>query len=98
MEHNYVRNDNFNILTMKYDKKGFFTLTGETKDPLEVGDTVNYLVNEQFDVLGVTKVLERRDSRDFPKGNGLFYKINCGVVANPNPPQKEEPKETVKKL
>jgi hypothetical protein len=89
MEHNYVRNDNFNMLTTKYVKKGIFHVTGETKEPLEVGDTINYLVNEKFDLLGIEEILERRDSRDFPKGNGLFYSVNCKVVANPNPPKKK---------
>ena len=98
MDHNYVRDDNFNILTVKYDKKGIFTLTGETHNPLTVGDTVNYIVNDKFDILGVTKVIERRDSRDYPKGNGLFYKINCNVIPRPEKPEEVKEETKTKKL
>jgi hypothetical protein len=83
MDHNYVRNDNFNFLTLNYDKKGLFHVTGETKEPLDVGDTINYIVNEKFDILGVTKIKERRDSRDYPKGNGMFYSVECKLVPKP---------------
>ena len=86
MEHNYVRSNGFNILTINRSKKGVYSLTGETSEPLEIGDTVNYITNERYDILGVNLILERRDSRDFPKGNGLFYAIECTQVANPNPP------------
>ena len=87
-EHNYVKDDNFNILTIKAEKSGVFFVTGETNEGLEVGDTINYIVNEKFDCLGVDKILERRDSRSFPKGNNLHYECNCKVVKNPNPPTK----------
>jgi hypothetical protein len=97
MDHNYVRSEDFNILTRKYDpKKGTFNLSGEVKVPFAVGDTINYIVNEEFDILSVTKITERRDSRDYPKGNGYFYRAVCGVIANPNPPVKKE--EEKKKL
>lgn len=88
MDHNYVRNDNFNLLTIRYNK-GIYHVTGETHEPLEVGDTINYIANEKYDVLGVSEILERRDSRDFPEGNGLFYSVNCKLTANANPPVKK---------
>ena len=84
MIHEYVRNDNFNFLTLNFDKKGVYHLTGETKEPLELGDVINFYVNPKFDVLEVTKIKERRDSRDFPKGNGLFYSVECKVVPKPD--------------
>jgi hypothetical protein len=89
MEHNYVHNDEFNMLTTRYTKNGVYHVTGETKEPLEVGDTINYILNDKFDILGVTKIVERRDNRDYPEGNGMFYSAYCKQVTNPNPPQKK---------
>jgi hypothetical protein len=89
MEHNYVQNKDFNMLTTRYVKNGVFHVTGETKEPLAIGDTINYILNDQFDILKVDKILERRDSRDFPNGNGMFYSADCSQCANPNPPQKK---------
>ena len=89
MEHNYVRNSQFNMLTTRYVKNGIYHITGETKEPLEIGDTINYILNEKFDILQVDKILERSDSKDFPQGNGMFYSVNCKGVTNPNPPQKK---------
>jgi hypothetical protein len=92
MEHNYVRSETFNMLTTRYVKKtGTFDVTGNTSEGLEVGDTINYIVNAKFDVLGVKEIKERRDDKSFPKGNGLWYSCVCNVVPNTN-------EEMVKKL
>ena len=90
MIHNYVRNEDFNILTIRYNKKGIFEVAGETKEPLGVGDMINYIVGDKGDIIEVNKVTERRDSVDFPKGNGMFYRVSCSQCANPNPPQPKE--------
>jgi hypothetical protein len=85
MEHNYVRNDTFCMLTNRYQKKGgVFHVTGNTSEGLDVGDTINYLVNERYDVLGVTEITERRDDKSFPVGNGLWYSCVCKTVPNPD--------------
>jgi hypothetical protein len=89
MEHNYVRNENFNILTIKCVKGDNYFVTGETKDGISIGDTIDYIINERFDLLEVTDIKERRDSRSFPKGNNLHYECDCKVVPNPNPPNKK---------
>jgi hypothetical protein len=92
MEHNYVRSDTFNMLTTRYQKKdGTFHVTGETSEGIEVGDTINYIVNAKYDVLGVSKITERRDSKSFPVGNNLHYECICKVVPNTD-------EELVKKL
>jgi hypothetical protein len=92
MEHNYVRSETFCMLTNRYEKKdGTFHVTGNTSEGLDVGDTINYIVNGRFDVLGVDVITERRDDKYFPKGNGLWYSCICGVV-----PHSDE--ELVKKL
>jgi hypothetical protein len=92
MEHNYVRSDTFCMLTTRYQKKdGTFHVTGNTSEGLDVGDTINYIVNDKFDVLGVKEVTERRDDKSFPKGNNLWYSCVCNVVPNTN-------EELVKKL
>ena len=89
MDHNYVRNDDFNILTIRFNK-GVFDVTGETRESIAIGDTINYFVGDKGDVIGVNKVLERRDSKDFPKGNGMFYRVQCSQCPRPEPvtPQK----------
>jgi 2,3-bisphosphoglycerate-independent phosphoglycerate mutase len=80
------------MLTTRYDrKKGTFNVTGNTSEGLEVGDTINYLVNEKYDILEVKEVTERRDDKSFPKGNNLWYSCVCKVVPNTN-------EELVKKL
>ena len=80
MKHNYARDDNFNILTAKRNK-GHLVFTGETKDPIEVGDTINYPFGGFKEICIVDKIIERRDSRDYPKGNGMFYVCECsGIV------------------
>lgn len=90
MDHNYVKNDEFNILTINLAKGGVFHVTGETREPLEVDDYINYLVGDKGNILQVTNLIQRRDSKDYPKGNGLFYKIHARAVENPNPPEKKE--------
>jgi hypothetical protein len=70
----------------KLEKGGRILISGETREPLEIGDTINFLVNERYDILEVCKVIERRDSRDYPAGNNYFYRAECIPVANPNPP------------
>jgi hypothetical protein len=91
MDHNYVRNDDFNILTITHLKGGVIQLTGESKEPIEADDYVNYLIGDKGNILQVTNIIERRDSRDYPKGNKLFYKIHTRPAENPNAPA-EEPK------
>ena len=85
MEHEYYHNENFNILTIKTEKDKWL-ISGESKEPIAIGDFINYKVGKT-DVLGVNKVTERRDSRDFPKGNKLFYRVEC----TPCPPPTKEP-------
>jgi hypothetical protein len=34
-------------------------------------------VGKEGKILLVKDIKERRDSVDFPKGNGLFYRVNC---------------------
>jgi hypothetical protein len=84
MEHNYVRNDNFNILTIKVDKDETFILTGETNEGITIGDTINYIVNKKFGVLRVDDIVERRDNKDFPNGNNKFYKCICTIISKSN--------------
>jgi hypothetical protein len=73
------------MLTTRYQKKtGTFDVTGNTSEGLDVGDTINYIVNAKFDVLGVKEVKERRDDKSFPKGNNLWYSCVCNVVPNTN--------------
>ena len=88
MDHNYVRNDDFCILTINRDKKGIFHVTGNVKGDISTGDTINYIVNEKYDILSVNKVLERRDDRSFPKGNNLFFSVDCIQIPRPDPIQK----------
>jgi len=88
MNHNYVKDDKFNILTINRDKKGVYFVTGETYDGIEAGDTINYVVNEKMDILEVTEVTQRRDSRSFPVGNNLHYECNCKPCSNPSMVQK----------
>ena len=76
MNHNYVQNENFNILTMKV-QDGIFILTGESKDAIEVNDTINHIVDKEGRILRIDKITERRDSKDYPSGNELFYKVEC---------------------
>lgn len=81
MNHNYVHDDHFNILTAKREK-GMLVFTGETRNPLEVGDTINYPFNEK-QICAVDKIIERRDSKSYPKGNGLYYKCECMAIDPP---------------
>jgi hypothetical protein len=73
MEHRTVQSENFNYLTIEHTKDGII-LTGETKEGLDKDDTIQnpYKANE---FLPIKKILERRDSRDYPKVNNYFYKI-----------------------
>jgi len=76
MNHIFHQNKDFNVLTIKHEKKGI-VVTGETKEPLCSGDTISYPVGNEGKILLIKEILERRDSRDFPEGNGLFYSVNC---------------------
>jgi hypothetical protein len=80
MHHNYVKDEKFNILTAKREK-GFLTFTGETHDPIEVGDTINYPFGGDKMICVVDKIIERRDSKSYPKGNGLFYTCECSGIS-----------------
>ena len=87
MNHNYIRDSKFNILTIRYEsKKGVFSLTGETADGIAIGDTINYLANAEGHILEVVDIAERRDSRDFARGNNLFYSCHCKAVPNTEQP------------
>jgi hypothetical protein len=80
MDHNYIRNDNFNILTARREK-GHLIFTGETRESLEVGDVINYAFGgfNQYSI--VDKIIERRDAKAYPKGNGMWYSCECsGMV------------------
>ena len=78
MHHNYVRDENFNILTAQRNK-GILTFTVETKEPLSVGDTINYIYGENKQCV-VDKIVERRDAKAYPKGNGMWYKVECSGI------------------
>ena len=78
MTHNFVRNDNFNILTARREK-GHLIFTGETREPLEVGDFINYTFADGF-ACRVDKVSEGRDAKAYPKGNGMWYQVECTGV------------------
>lgn len=82
MNHNYVKDENFNILTINR-VKDVYNLTGESKEPIKVNDTINYFASEKC-ILGITEIVERRDSKDYPKGNGMFYRIKCVAVPRDN--------------
>ena len=74
MKHIIAQSATFNCLTTKYDE-GKVILTGETSEGIEKGDEI---VHPSFkNPIVVQEILERRDSRDFPKGNNMFYKIEC---------------------
>jgi len=73
MEHKVVQEEKFNYLKVEHTKDGMI-VSGETKEGLDENDTVQNPCNtKQF--LPIQKILERRDSRDYPKGNNYFYKI-----------------------
>lgn len=78
MLHNFVKDDKFNILTARREK-GFLIFTGETRNPLKVGDFINYPYGENF-YCRVEKINERRDSKSYPKGNGLWYSCECSGI------------------
>jgi hypothetical protein len=82
MTHNYTQNPDFNILTVKTDN-GVFIFTGETRNPIAKGDYINYNVGDKGFIIIVTDVIERRDSKDYPEGNGMFYKVHG--VPSPRP-------------
>ncbi len=88
MDHNYVRSDDFCILTINRDKKSVYRVTGNVSKDIAVGDTINYIVNEKQDILAVSKVIERRDDKSFPKGNNLFFSVDCIPTPRPEPTQK----------
>jgi hypothetical protein len=82
MTHNFTQDPNFNILTLNVEN-GIFTLTGETRETLDIEDYVNYICNKEGWILKVNSIVERRDSKDYPKGNGMFYKIECTPAIRP---------------
>ena len=85
MDHNYVRSDDFCILTINRDKKSVYHVTGNVSNDIAIGDTINYNVGDKGDILGVSKVVERRDDRSFPKGNNLFFSVECVPTPRPEP-------------
>jgi hypothetical protein len=87
MNHNFARDEKFNILTAKREK-GNLIFTGETREPLEVGDTINYPFNDK-QICFVDKIIKRRDSKDYPGGNGLWYKCECTAIDPPPIEQKQ---------
>jgi hypothetical protein len=83
MNHNYVHDNNFNILTARREK-GHLFFTGETKEPLEVGDVINYPFGGFNEFSRVDKIIERRDAKAYKKGNGYWYSCECsGIVVEP---------------
>jgi hypothetical protein len=78
MTHNFMRNDNFNILTARREK-GHLIFTGETREPLKIGDYINYPYGEEMYCL-VDKIKERRDATAYPEGNSLFYCVECSGI------------------
>jgi len=76
MEHNFMRDENFNILTAKREK-GHLFFTGETKLGIQEGDLINYPFGGFNEICKVDRVIERRDSKSYPKGNGLWYSCEC---------------------
>ena len=76
--HNYIRDDNFNILTARRDPKTFnLFFTGEAKNGIEINDTINYPYGGFNMICKVDKFLERRDAKAYPKGNGYYYECEC---------------------
>ena len=73
MEHNIYNSETFNFLTMNQVKEGL-QLTGETKEPIAIGDVVKGIPCDITLEYKISKIIERRDSKDYPKGNGYFYK------------------------
>jgi hypothetical protein len=49
-------------------------MTGETKEGIELGDEVQNPNNGKV-FFPIKEIIERRDSRDYPKGNNYFYHI-----------------------
>jgi hypothetical protein len=76
MNHNYVRDDRFNILTAER-KKGHLFFSSESKDLLEVGDIVNYPFGGFGEACVVDKIIEHRDAKAYPEGNMMWYKYEC---------------------
>ncbi len=104
--HNFIKDDYFNILTARRDPKTFnLFFTGEAKNGIEIGDTINYPFGGFNMICKVDNFLQRRDSKSFPKGNGYFYECECtqfemdSSFREYRPPRKEdEPTKGKKRL
>lgn len=76
MRHEVFNSKTFNYLTLKNDASGII-LTGETMEGIDLNDEVQNPNNGKV-FLTVKEIIERRDSREYPKGNNYFYKILIG--------------------
>lgn len=73
MQHNVFQSDTFNHRTCKSTSEGI-EMTGETKEGLELTDEIeNPYRGKTF--LPIKKIIERRDSKDYPEGNNYFYRV-----------------------
>ena|ERR1035437_1634830 len=76
--HNYIRDEEFNILTARRDPKTQkLTFTGEAKKGIEINDTINYAYGGFNIYCMVDKFIQRRDAKAYPKGNGFYYECEC---------------------
>lgn len=77
--HNYVKDEYFNILTARREK-GKLIFTGEAKKGIAEGDIINYFFNDQGDFSVVDKLTERRDAKAYPEGNNYYYEAVCSGI------------------
>jgi len=75
MVHYLIQSPKFNFLTFETTKNGII-LTGETMEGLDKEDEIQCPYStSQF--MPIKKIIERRDSRSYPTGNGYWYKVLC---------------------
>lgn len=99
--HNFNRDAYFNILTTRRDPKTFnLFFTGEAKNGIEIGDTINYPFGGFNIICKVDNFLQRRDAKAYPKGNGYYYECECvpfemdsSFSEYRQPPKEEETKK-----
>jgi len=76
--HNYIKDEDFNILTAHRDSKANkLIFTGEAKKGIEIGDTINYAFGGFNIYCMIDKFKQRRDAKTYPKGNGFYYECEC---------------------
>ena len=86
MEHNFMRDENFNILTTKREK-GHLFFTGEAKQGIQEGDLINYPFGGFNEICQVDRITEKRDSKSYPKGNGYWYSCECSAFVKEDAPK-----------